>query len=60
MRRGLSLVEVLVAIVVLSLGAVALTATSAAVAHAVSASKARSARDIARRDSLELTRSVEN
>ena len=60
MRRGLTLVEVLVAIVVLSMGAIALTATSAAVAHAVSSNKARSLRDIERRDSVELARSVES
>jgi prepilin-type N-terminal cleavage/methylation domain-containing protein len=60
MRRGLTLVEVLVAIVVLSIGVVALTATSAAVARAVSTNKARSLRDLERRDSLEIARSLEN
>jgi len=60
MRRGLTLVEVLIAILILALGALALTATSIAVARSTSRNSARYRGEIAARDSIERARSREH
>ena len=59
MKRGLTLIEVIIAILVLTVGALGLAASSAAIARMVSLNKARERAEITARHQVELARAAE-
>lgn len=59
MRRGFTLVEVIVAVIILTFGALALAGSSAHIAQITARNKSRSSHQILKRDSIEIARSRE-
>jgi len=59
MRRGFTLTEVIVAVIILTFGVLALAGSSAHIARITSRNKSRSIQDLVKRDSIELAKSRE-